>query len=176
VAAAEEQSADKPEMLDVAVQGYRQLGDLGAAERVQRAAVERNPQNAAMLENFGNILSAQGKQSDAASAYERALALDSGNTRVLERLVPAYLKLKRFEEAERGARALLTLRPDDARIHYYLASALRQAKRRREALEHAMRAAELEPANERYRKTADDLARPVVRTAKTIPSGCAGAS
>ncbi len=162
--------ADNFEMLNVVALGYQQLGDFGSAERIRRIALEREPQNAAMLASLGYALLSQDKHEEAGSAFERALALEPNDTKIPERLISIYLKLKRFEDAERHARALLGLSPDDPRIHYYLASALRNTKRRPEALEHARRAAELDPANERYHKYADDLATLVVKTTGETPS------
>jgi len=166
----ERRFADNLDLLVFAAQSYQQMGDFGAAERVWRAAIAREPENAPMLGNFGSFLSSQDKHEEAASAFERALALDPYDTKILERLISVYLKLKRFEDAERHARTTLCDSPDNPRIHYYLASALRNTKRRREALDHARRAAELDPTNDRYHKYADDLAMLVAKTAGEVPS------
>ena len=135
--------------------GYTPMDDRSAADG---AAIERKQQSAATLARLGFTLSSGDKQEELAAALERAVALDPKNTKALERLISVYLKLKRFDDAERHARVALSGLPDTPRIYVYLAIALKQTKRRQEALEHYNRAVELEPANERYRQYADDLA------------------
>jgi hypothetical protein len=53
----------------------------------------------------------------------------------------------------------------------FLASALKRTKRRQEALDHARRAMELAPGNERYRKYADDLAELIAKKTGARPVG-----
>lgn len=170
LAGVEESFADNFDMLDVVAQSYEQLGDFGAAERAWRAALEREPQNVATFEKLGHILSSQDKREEAAVVFERALSLAPESPKVRERLISIYLKLKQFEGVERHARIVLGVSPDDPQIHYHLAGALRNTKRRQEALGHARRAAELDPTNERYRQFADELAKPVAKNAGKLPS------
>jgi tetratricopeptide (TPR) repeat protein len=167
----ERRSADDPELFELAAQTYQAIGDFAAAERVCRAALEREPRNIAMLAILADALSGQDKQDDVVTALERALALEPSNMKFLERLIVACLKLRRFEEAERHARAVLAVSPDNPQVHLYLAGTLKRTRRRLEALEHARRAVELAPANEHYRKYADDLAKPVAQKAGTTRSG-----
>ena len=171
----ESRFGDDLDLLEFAAQSYQQIGDFGAAERICRTALEREPQNAVMLASLGYAMFSQDKHEEAASAFERACALDPTDAKIPERLISVYLKLRRFEEAERHARALLSVSPDNSRVHFYLASALKQTKRRQEALEYARRAAELEPDNERYRKYADDLTRLLAKSAGKLPSSGAAA-
>jgi MoaA/NifB/PqqE/SkfB family radical SAM enzyme/tetratricopeptide (TPR) repeat protein len=163
--------ADDPELVEFAIQNYQSIGDFAAMERVCRAALEREPQNTALLASLAEALSGQDKPEDAAAVLERALALEPENTKTVEQLTSLYLKLRRFDEAERNARALLAHSPDNPRFHLFLASALKRTKRRQEALNHARRAMELAPGNERYRKYADDLAELVAKKSGARPVG-----
>jgi MoaA/NifB/PqqE/SkfB family radical SAM enzyme len=142
-----------------AAKHHRQTDDSAAA-----------PQSVAMLARLGHALFRENNLSEASAAFERALALDPGDARIPEWLIPVYLKLRRLDDAERHARAALCGAPDNARLHSYLASALKQTGRRTEALDHAKRAAELEPANARYRQYADDLASLIAKSAGRSPS------
>ena len=112
-----------------------------------------------MLAHLGHLLLRQKKTKRALSFLEKALALEAGNPAILKKLIATYLEAEAFEQAERCARALIGISPLDPAGHLNLASALRRSGRKREALEHARRAAELEPDNERYSRYVEELTR-----------------
>ena len=157
VAHVERQLPGDLDLLAFAAMTLESLGDLAGAERVCRVAVQAQPRNADMLARLGHLLLRQKKTKRALSFLEKALALEADNPAILKKLIATYLEAEAFEQAERCARALIGISPLDPAGHLNLASALRRSGRKREALEHARRAAELEPDNERYSRYVEQL-------------------
>lgn len=145
------------DVLRSAAHAYYNFGNYEAAERVCRAALALEANDADTLACLGNALFRQRKLEESAAALTKAYELDSGNLTALERLTSIHILLKRLDDAERCARLLISASPLNPAAHQYLASALKQTDRRREALEHVRRAAELDPTNEKYRRHADEL-------------------
>ncbi len=112
-----------------------------------------------MLARLGHLLLRRNRTKRALSMLERALALEANKSRAAQELTGIYLEAESFEQAERCARALIGVSPLDPVGHLNLASVLRRSGRKREALEHARRAAELEPHNERYSRYVEELTR-----------------
>ena len=134
-------------------------GDAAEAQRIYRAAVRAHPRNPEMLVRLGRLLLRDKKPRRAAAMLEKALALDAKNIDVLKLLVAVHRELEAREREEEYARRIISLVPGDAAAHLDLASAIRRGGRREEALEHARRAAALEPGNERYARYVEELSK-----------------
>lgn len=148
----EERFSSDVDLLGLSLNAYYALEDFAAAERVCRLALAVEPENAKLHARLGHLTLRRGDKPGAAASYERALAFDRGNPEILERLTSIYLRLKNKNRAENFARKLIRVAPLNPKAHYYLAQALRGRNRKAEELEHAARAAELDPGNERYRE------------------------
>jgi tetratricopeptide (TPR) repeat protein len=106
------------------------------------------------------MLVRRGELDQAAFILQRALMVSPESPRILERIIPIHLDLNRLDDVEREARQLISLAPLNPLGHLYLASFLKRLRRRAEALEHAKRAAELDPGNERYSRYVAQLSKP----------------
>ena len=159
VAHVEGRMRDNLDLLAFTAMTLEATGDLAGAERICRAGAQAHPRSADMLARLGHLLLRQKRTKRALSMLERALALEPNNPPLLKKLTGIYLEAEAFEQAERCARALVGVSPLDPAGHLNLASALRRSGRKREALEHARRAAELEPHNERYSRYVEELTR-----------------
>jgi tetratricopeptide (TPR) repeat protein len=93
----------------------------------------------------GNAAFRQGDASQAAAAYERALALRPSHADAWLNLGAAYRRLDRIEDAAACARKVLDLRPDDPRALNNLANALSALGRLQDAARCYRRALELRP-------------------------------
>ncbi len=166
----ENRLADNIDLLNFAAQTCYAIEDFDSAERICRAALESQPQNAEMLARLGYVLSRRERFEEAVAVLERALTQSPTNTRILETLIPIQMKLKRLDQAERCARMLISASPLNPAAHSFLASALKRAARPQEALASARRAVELDPHNDRYRRYADDLAASVADNGDSVRS------
>ena len=111
---------------------------------------EGNPAKAAPVEaqrwfETGNVALRQGDAVQAATAYERAVALWPAHADAWLNLGAAYARLERIEDAEACARRALDLRPDDSRALNNLANAINALGRFEEAARCYQRALEIRP-------------------------------
>jgi tetratricopeptide (TPR) repeat protein len=141
---------DQRDLLSFAASTYRSIGDVEAAERISGILRASRPQTVEGVLRQSATLARNGHAEEATSILEDALVHDPDNPQILEKLVELQLKLKRFEDAERDARTLTSVAPLRPLGHLYLASSFKRRHRNLEALEHARRAAELDPGNKRY--------------------------
>jgi hypothetical protein len=160
IAHIESRLADHLDLLDFAARSYETLGDLDAAIRVCRLLLKANAGHSDTLMRLGDLYLRQDKPRRAAAVLSRARTADPGNAVVFEKLVSLLFQLKLLDDAETQARAFIVASPLNPLGHLYLASALRQLRRRPEALEHAKRAAELEPGDNRYSRYLNELSKP----------------
>jgi tetratricopeptide (TPR) repeat protein len=79
----------------------------------------------------------------AVAALERQVRSEPRSPLLREKLGTAYLRLGRWQDAERELRALVALAPRDAFAHFALGRALDEQGRRAEAKRHFARAEEL---------------------------------
>jgi tetratricopeptide (TPR) repeat protein len=147
---AEEHPVENLELLKTAVKYYSDLKDFAAAEHLLRLLVEKAPEYSGALYRLGTVLARQGKAAEALPILESALAQEPNERSILAKILKASKTLKKPEKMEHYARMILSDSPDDSAAHAMLAQALGRMGRREEALTHAVRAAELEPANEAY--------------------------
>jgi len=151
------------DLLSFAILTLETAGDFEGAARTCRVAVRAHPQNANMLMRFGAMLCRQKKLKRGLVLLERAHRLDPENIDVLKKLISVCLEDRNLERAEQHARTLIDVAPRDASGFVQLASTLRRMGRKLEALEHAKRAAELEPGSVRYRNYVEELTKVTTR-------------
>jgi serine/threonine-protein kinase len=124
-------------------------GDLEGALEDYRFISDLYPDSMVPHNNSGRILAQMGRYRDAAAAYERAHRVDPRSTVPLWNLWwLAMQRLKDPQTAERTARSLMALLPDNANAAHGLAWGLAMQRRFAEA-EEAMRATlKLDPVHE----------------------------
>lgn len=91
----------------------------------------------------GSLLAAEGRATDALVELERAEESAPTLPGVQQRIGMAYLKLRRWPEAERAFHRALDLDGDSERAHYGLSVAFLRQKKIAEAVDAALRAVEL---------------------------------
>jgi Flp pilus assembly protein TadD len=95
-------------------------------------------------------LARQEKTEEALTFFESALAYKPNELSILTKIVKASKTLKRPDKTAHYSRMILSASPQDPAAHATLAQALARMGRIDEARTHAIRAAELEPANAQY--------------------------
>ncbi len=89
-----------------------QTGDVRAAEDAYRAAIERFPDNAGLLVNFGMLWLGQlGDATEAETLFRRAIAIDPESVEAQANLGLSLQEQGRFDEALRHYEGQLALRP-----------------------------------------------------------------
>lgn len=89
----------------------------------------------------------RGRLTDAAKSYQEALRLRPELHDARRGLGMAFMKLKRYDAAEREFRLLVTSRPQDAGAHYYLGCALYADGQHEAALASYREALRLQPGH-----------------------------
>lgn len=114
--------------------------------------------------DIGNTLMRRDKPVEAITAYEEALRLRDDYHQARRGLGLAYMKLRRYDRAEREFRLLVEATPLDAGAHYALGSALTARGQHDEALSSYQTALRLQPGYAQARlamvTTLTDLGRP----------------
>jgi Flp pilus assembly protein TadD len=93
----------------------------------------------------------KGRAAQATVALEKAKRREPEKASIREALGIAYLRIQRYEEAEREFRAMLELSPADHYAHYGLGRALEKQGKQLEANGHYKLASSLRPDSNRYR-------------------------
>ena len=99
----------------------------------------------------------KGRAAQATVALEKAKRREPEKASIREALGIAYLRIQRYEEAEREFRAMLDLSPTDHYAHYGLGRALEKQGKQLEANGHYKLASSLRPQNEHYASRILDL-------------------
>ena len=100
-----------------------------AAEIMLRDALRSNPKDVTALNNLGNLLRAQGEETEAAACFEQALAIAPAMANLWTALGGVYFSLGRFDEAEALLTDLLAHDPNNLEAHRTL-TALRHETNR----------------------------------------------
>jgi len=98
-----------------------------------------------------------GRAAQATVALEKAKRREPEKASIREALGIAYLRIQRYEEAEREFRAMLELSPADHYAHYGLGRALEKQDRQAEANGHYKLASSMKPGSETYASRILDL-------------------
>ena len=101
----------------------------------------------------------KGRAAQATVALEKAKRREPEKASIREALGIAYLRLQRYDEAEREFRVMLDLSPADHYAHYALGRALEKQGKQSEANGHYKLASSLRPENEHYASRILDLDR-----------------
>ena len=131
------------------------LSDMAAAELAQhhtefafdycRRALAIQPNNAAILQTFGNALYEASRFDEAIEVYRQGLAMVPNSAGILNNLGNALRAAGRLEEAVESYRQAVVLRPDHALLHNNLGQALCLLDRNAEAAECHRRALAIDP-------------------------------
>ena len=105
----------------------------------------------------GKSLLDEGRAAQATVALEKAKRREPDKASIREALGIAYLRIQRYEEAEREFRAMLELSPADHYAHYALGRALEKQGREHEANGHYKLASSLRPQSKHYASRIRDL-------------------
>ena len=100
---------------------------------------------------------ADGMSAQATVSLEKAKRAEPEKTSIREALGIAYLRIRRFDEAEREFRAILELAPTNDYAHYALGRCLVKRGALAEARGHYKLAQSLRPGNDDYRRAAELL-------------------
>ena len=139
-------------MLKSAVKYFFDVKDFVAAERILRLLIEKAPEYSGAYHRLGIALARQEKMEEALSTFEQALVYEPNDRQILERIINASKILKRHDKTERYVRLILSASPEDSAAHAALAHVLERMGRNDEAISHAVRATELDPASDQYRE------------------------
>lgn len=96
--------------------------DFGRALEEYGRALERHPGNAQAIAQTGFVQRRQGDWDGSAASIERALELDPRNTELVRSLGINYFLMRRYSEAERYLRRLISLAPDISSSYGWLAA------------------------------------------------------
>jgi tetratricopeptide (TPR) repeat protein len=91
----------------------RRLGRLDEAETAILSAYERQPNNAWVITELGNVIATQERHEDALVAYNRALKFDANRVSAIGGKVQSLRLLGRIAEADEVVRDGLERHPDD---------------------------------------------------------------
>jgi Flp pilus assembly protein TadD len=94
----------------------RRAGDLDAAERHLRRALEEDPQHARAHNELGMIYGRRGDYEAAVVEYRRGLRFEPDNYALLMNLGAAYARSGDVAGARRSWERCLELRPEDAQV------------------------------------------------------------
>ena len=147
------------DLLAFAGQAMELIGDTAEAERIYRAGARAHPRSAEMLMRFGRLLLRAKKPSARPRCSKRRWRWTRTMSIFSKMLVAAHRELEQREREEESARRVVALVPIDGAEQLDLATEVRRSGRREEALEHAKRAAALEPGNERYARYVAELSK-----------------
>jgi tetratricopeptide (TPR) repeat protein len=115
---------------------YRARGDMDAAIRNYRTALETDPESVATHINLGNALRSKGDLDAAIEAYQSALEREPRNANAHNSLGTVLRARSDVDEAILRYRYAITLDPDFYLAHYNLANALQSKGQFEEAVAH----------------------------------------
>lgn len=147
----------------------------------QTESIAAAPPRREMVDNFeqrrtqAQLLAALARQADGDLAgcenqVRQILARQPENTEARLVLADILTATQRFSQAEEQLRNILACSPRNAQAHYQLGLLLEVTGRSDEGLNSLVTAAELEPANDHYRKFARIAARDTQGIRPTMPS------
>ena len=117
------------------------------AEQAATAAIELRPDDPDIHTAAAWVASDQGRQDEAVTRVERALAIDPRNSWALRSRIQFLRLARRFEQAEQAAAQAAELRPDDPDIHTAAAWVASNQDRQDEAVTRVERALAIDPRN-----------------------------
>jgi arylsulfatase A-like enzyme/Tfp pilus assembly protein PilF len=120
-------------------------GQTAEARKRLAAAEASEPQSFDVALVRGQVLQAEGLATEAVAAYERAISLNPANPRARMLLIGVASQLKRFDVAEREAKALLESGYRPSRTHLALGGLAQMQGQRDRAVQHYQEALRLEP-------------------------------
>jgi len=118
-------------------------GDLQAAEREGKLAIELSPNDAQAHVRYSNVLMARHRLDEAIAEVKRAQLLDPLNSQAQQHIAMWFRRNKDYDRAIQENRKAIELEPNSSLFHGALAQTYHDAGRYPEALAEARRAYEL---------------------------------
>jgi len=144
-----------PEMLDahavIAIAALKR-GDRAAARASLRRILEIDPDNERVRVDLASLARADGEVNEALALLEEHLDRYPGSVPAVVELATLYREAGTIGSVLPRARRALETRPDSAPLHALMGEALYSLDRHAQALEHALRAAELDPGREAWQR------------------------
>ena len=110
-------------------QTHLELDRVEPALETLRPLLERNPEHALALGEYGRAAWMQDKFADALKAYKAAVELEPSNATLLVNFGMALSSVGRYEEAASVAEQAAVLDPDDVEVWFYYWNVMREANR-----------------------------------------------
>ncbi|NNF39826.1 MAG: tetratricopeptide repeat protein [Woeseiaceae bacterium] len=104
---------------------YKQEGKFRSAQKYFERSLEADPNQAAVLSNFANLLMQNKDHAAAEEAYRRATTLDPAQTDAWHNWAVLLNSLQRFAEAADKIQSAIALQPNEPKLHIVLGIALR---------------------------------------------------
>jgi tetratricopeptide (TPR) repeat protein len=155
------------EALNTGLGDYRVLMDFGdlertarqfdAAEGLYRRVLEFKPADSEATWKLARALEGQGRLEEAIDVLTQARALSQDDIQIAKALGDVLTERGAYDDALPLLEEVTLRDPNDAFGHYYQALALEGTGKRSEALLHANKAVELDPANTRYQQLVQSL-------------------
>jgi serine/threonine protein kinase/Flp pilus assembly protein TadD len=146
-AKARELDPSNPETLEWQAQTYTRLNRWADAEETYYRILKQRPNSWPAYNRLGFALHSEGKFQAAIQAYRTASNIAPGNSAVLSNLGAEYLQIGQFADAVDSLKKSFALEPNDLAA-LNTALALRYQGRNDEALLFALKAVELNPADD----------------------------
>jgi tetratricopeptide (TPR) repeat protein len=134
---------------------YWDRGDLAAAEREWRQALELGPKNVVTLNNLGVLYTRKKRYPEAVEFLKRAIAQNPNFATAHISLGTAYAEMGEREQAEGEYRRAVALAPLSIEARNYLGKFLFDAGRQAEAEEQFRASVEIGPTSEAYDRLGD---------------------
>ena len=115
------------------------------AQAAYDTALERRPDDPALLISIGSMLSKQGRQEEALARFREALRLNPQHQTGMRNLAAVLINQKRYTEGVAAAQKMIARYPNSATAHHLAGFGLFYLNRKAEALQHYDRALVLEP-------------------------------
>jgi tetratricopeptide (TPR) repeat protein len=163
----DEARAALQEALNAGLGDFRLLMDFGdleradrrfdSAEGMYRMALEHKVDDSEAMWKLGRALEGQGRLEEATDLLARARALSPDDIQIAKTLSQVLTENGAYDDALPLLDEVTLREPNYAFGHYYQALAQERTGKRAEAIPHANKAFELEPANARYRQLLESL-------------------
>ncbi|MDR3638289.1 MAG: DUF6165 family protein [Isosphaeraceae bacterium] len=136
-----------PTLQETVAEGRRrhQAGELPAAERLYRAALQAAPEDPEALYLLGTVCSAQGNMGEAEACYRKVIQLRPHVAEAHNSLGILYARQERREDALRCFEGAVRAKPDFSHAHNNLANVLKELGRSSEAEARYREALRLQP-------------------------------
>jgi tetratricopeptide (TPR) repeat protein len=147
---------------------YLNLGDTTKAESILAEAIEKNPENEALLISGGEIYGVMNDHDKSEAMFKRALELNPENAAVYQKLGIIESNRENWTAANEYYQKAIELDPDNADLTYNIGVSLYNQEKLDEAIPYFLKSIEAEPDNQ---VTHTILAQCYVRSENKVDDG-----